>query len=155
MLKHIILATAMTVAVPAVAQTAQTSPQGAAPTGEIVASGIQTPGDPSATAPSTSPAPATEAASTDAQQPAAGGDQVAQVVGREFGTYDKDGDGSLNQTEFSAWMVALRTASDPATKADAPDTRKWVGAAFAQADKDKSKSLTQAELTGFLSQGQS
>jgi len=102
------------------------------------------------------PAPSQPAADPDTAATAgAGGTQVAQVVGQEFGAYDKDGDGKLSQAEFAGWMVALKTASDPATKADSPATRKWVGAAFAQADKDKSRSLTQAELTGFLSQGQS
>ena len=51
------------------------------------------------------------------------------------------------------WMVALKTKTDPATKPDAPETKKWVSAAFAQADADKNKSLTKAEVTGFLTQG--
>ncbi|RZL73337.1 MAG: EF-hand domain-containing protein, partial [Sphingomonas sp.] len=43
--------------------------------------------------------------------------------------------------------------TDPSTKPDAPETKKWVSAAFAQADTDKSKSLTKTEVTSFLSQG--
>jgi hypothetical protein len=52
-------------------------------------------------------------------------------------------------------MVALKTASDPATKAESAATQKWVGAAFAQADTDKNRSLDKGEVTGFLSQGRS
>jgi hypothetical protein len=94
---------------------------------------------------------AAPAASQTAPQPT----PLAEIVDQEFAAYDKDGDGRLSQPEFATWMVALKTAADPATRADSPATAKWVGAAFAQADKDRSRSLTQAELTGFLSQGQS
>jgi Ca2+-binding EF-hand superfamily protein len=86
------------------------------------------------------------------EQPATGG-QVAQVVDTEFPTYDKNGDGKLSATEFGGWMVALKSKTDPSTKPDAPETKKWVSAAFAQADTDKSKSLTKTEVTSFLSQG--
>ena len=50
-------------------------------------------------------------------------------------------------------LVALKEKSDPSTKPDSPATKAWVTQAFASADKDKSKSLSKTELTGFLSQG--
>lgn len=150
MLKYALLAGAMTIAAPALAQSTMTSPQtapGATP-------GAADPSmSPTQTAPGQTP-PAQSAPSQTAQatQPASS-DQVAQVVDTEFPTYDKNGDGKLSTSEFSAWMVALKTKTDPSTKPDAPETKKWVAAAFAQADTDKSKSLTKPELTSFLSQG--
>jgi len=87
-----------------------------------------------------------------AAQPASGPAQVAQVVNSEFPAYDKDANGTLSQAEFASWMVALKTKSDPSTKADSPATKAWVSQAFASADKDKNKSLSKDELTGFLTQ---
>lgn len=178
MLKYALLAGAMIVAAPAIAQTAanptpgapmgaQTAPMGTAT--PDTATTTAAPASPSAATPQTSPtttaqaAPAqTTATPTDAapvqqaaSQPTATGDQVAQVVDSEFPTYDTNKDGKLNATEFSAWMVALKTKTDPSTKAGSPETKKWVSAAFTQADTDKNKSLSKTELTGFLSQGQS
>lgn len=110
-----------------------------------------TPADPAAT---TAPAETAVATATpEATAPAAGASQIAQVVNTEFPTYDKNADKSLDKAEFGQWMVALKTASDPSTKAADPATRKWVDGAFASADTDKSKSVTQAELTTYLSQG--
>ncbi len=86
-----------------------------------------------------------------AQQPVTGA-QVAQVVDAEFPGYDKNGDNLLSTSEFGAWMVALKTQSDPTTVAATPETRKWVDGAFAQADADKNKMLTKTELTRFLTQ---
>lgn len=150
MLKYALLAGAMTIAAPTLAQSTMTSPQ-TAPTA--------TPGaaDPSMSPTQTAPGqtPPTQSApsqTAQAMQPASS-DQVAQVVDTEFPTYDKNGDGKLSTSEFSAWMVALKTKTDASTKPDAPETKKWVAAAFAQADTDKSKSLTKPELTSFLSQG--
>lgn len=77
--------------------------------------------------------------------------QVAEVVNKEFASYDKDGDGALSAAEFDAWMVALKTASDPTTKASAPATKTWLTQAFAQADTDRNKKVSKTELTGFLS----
>jgi hypothetical protein len=87
-----------------------------------------------------------------AAQPASKADQVAQVVNAEFPTYDKDSNGSLNKTEFAAWMVALRKASDPTIKPESAATKKWIGDAFAQADTDKNMSISKTELEGFLAQ---
>lgn len=180
MLKTILLASSMTVAVPALAQDipqstpqstttapaqsepqsqstdtaqAQSTPQGApiagAPVTEATpAQQAQAPADPAATS-----APAESAAATpDAAAQPAGATQVADVVSTEFPTYDKNSDKSLDKAEFGAWMVALKSASDPSTKASDPATKKWVDGAFASADTDKSKSVTQSELTDYLSQ---
>ncbi len=157
MLKYALLGAAMAMTAPALAQTAPTtSPDTAMPTQTApttVGATPQTspaPGDPMQQAPATSPAPAETAA-----QPAAGADQVASVVDSQFGTYDKDANGTLSATEFGAWMVALKSQTDPATDANSPATRKWNQAAFAQADKDKSKSLSKTEVTGFLAPAKS
>ncbi|CAN5423051.1 hypothetical protein BH10PSE15_BH10PSE15_16620 [soil metagenome] len=176
MKKAILLCAMMGISAPAFARTTTADPQAAPMTQSAPAqSTAPATADPSASSPSqtaatapaaptataqTSPAPAagdpaTQTAEQPAQQPASGGTQVAQVVDTEFATYDNNKDGVLSKTEFGAWMVALKTASDPSTKAEAATTKTWVGQAFASADKDKSKSVSKTELTGFLSQGQS
>ncbi|RDE06949.1 EF-hand domain-containing protein [Sphingomonas aracearum] len=194
MLKYVLLAGAMTVAAPALAQSqtpggsagaTTAAPQQQGTPGRAPIGGDSAPPAPdSATAPTqqvpanpaTGATPASPSAATDNAQttdtPSSSGattgatpgspqssaapvnkaDQVAQVVQAEFPSYDKDGNGSLSSTEFGAWMVALKSASDPNAKADDPATRTWAGQAFAQADKDKSKSVSKTELQGFLSQ---
>jgi hypothetical protein len=119
--------------------------------------------DPTVPAPNTqaaAPAPADPATAAAAPAPAApaaapapAGPQVADVVGKEFPTYDKNGNGSLSKAEFSTWMLALKKTSDPAAKDDAA-YKTWTKDAFAQADTDKSKSISKDELTNFLAQGQ-
>lgn len=178
MLKYVFLAGAMTIAAPVLAQDLPASGDQAAPTAATARTVPQTqpiPADPAQTNPATPadpaaapgaataqadsarPMDATQPAVRTAQASAAPGDktqQVAQIVDSEFASYDKDRNGSLSATEFDAWMVALKTAADPSTKAASPDTKKWMAAAFAQADTDKSKSVSKAELTGFLASGQ-
>ena len=95
-------------------------------------------------------APSTQAA----PQPVTG-DQVAQVVDAEFPTYDKNGDNMLSAGEFGTWMTALKSKSGSTDAAATPESRKWLDAAFAQADTDKNKSLSKTELTGFLTQAKS
>lgn len=167
MLKYALLAGVMTVASPALAQqttntaptqaTTQTAPQTQAPAGSPVtdAQPAATPMD-SATA-ATAPADATQTAAAQpaATQSATGADQVASVVETEFPTYDANKDGKLEKAEFASWMVKLKQASDPKATATDAKTKSWVNSAFAQADKDKSKSVSKPELIGFLSQGQS
>ncbi|WP_294201145.1 EF-hand domain-containing protein [uncultured Sphingomonas sp.] len=147
MMKYAFLGAAMMVSAPVLAQVtpapAQTTP--AAPQAAPATSA-----DPAQTA---QPATSTEAAPAGGQVQATGS-QIAQVVDTQFPTYDKDGDGKLNKAEFAQWMVALKSQTDPSTKAEAPATKKWVGSAFAQADADKDKTVSKTELTGFLSQGQ-
>lgn len=156
MLKYALLGAAMAMTAPALAQTA-TSPA-AADAAAQQAAPASTDAAPATTAPATSAAPASPAQAAPADQAAqapAGPAQVAQVVDQQFGAYDKDGDGKLDEAEFGAWMVALKTQTDPATDANSPKTKSWNKAAFAQADKDKSKSLTKAEMTGFLTPAKS
>jgi hypothetical protein len=115
-----------------------------------------TPTDPMAPAPdaqAAAPAPADPATAAATPAPAPAGPQVADVVGKEFPTYDKNGDGSLSRSEFSTWMLALKKTSDPTVKDDAAN-KTWTKDAFAQADTDKSKSVSKDELTNFLAQGQ-
>jgi len=192
MLKHVLLASAFVISVPALAQNQpqtatpqpdtntspaqpQTAPVPAAPT--ATAPAPQTTPAPTAAVPATPPAPTTadsqpqtapvptapspnaQAANpaptdsaTAAATPANPGAQVAEVVNGEFGTYDKNKNGSLSKTEFGAWMTALRTKADPSLKDDAAN-KNWVAQAFTQADTDKSKSVSKDELTNFLSQG--
>jgi len=166
MLKAILLATSVLVAAPAFAQdkpaadTSQTQDQAATP-GQTDPAATVAPAEPAATAQAT-PAPATAAAqptpsqpaaqasAQPATQPAATQDQVAQAVSRDFGTYDKDANGTLSQAEFGAWISTLRKAAEPTFQPGTPDAEKYVGQAFAATDIDKSKSVDKAELTTFL-----
>jgi hypothetical protein len=157
MIKSILLATAMTVAAPAFAQ-ASAPAQTTAPTTQTAPVGsATTPADPSTSAapmqaaPVAEPDPTTQTAQTTAEagQPASG-DQIAQIIEAEFPKYDKDGKGKLNEKQFGDWMVALRSASEPGVTADKPEVKSWVKQAFASADADKSKAVTKAELTKFL-----
>ncbi len=166
MLKYVFLAGAMTIAAPVLAQTA---PQAGTNTARTGTTGTVAPATPATTtdaAPATpqaapaAPATTAQAAPADTQamsaaptEQAATGSQVAQVVDSEFPTYDKDSDGKLSQTEFAGWMDALKAKTDPSAKPGTTEAKKWNTAAFAQADADKSKSVTKEELTGFLSKG--
>lgn len=161
MLKFILLGSAMMIAGPAIAQDGATTPP-IAPLNAAMANatmpmhGGSTPNataadQSTATISVSKPAPQTAsapAASATPQTQSSAGDQVAAIVDSEFGTYDKDASGSLSKVEFAAWMNALK-AKAPAT-ASAPVDPKWNDAAFAQADNDKSTSVTKQELTGFL-----
>lgn len=146
MMKYAFLGAAMMVSAPVLAQVtpapAQTTPAAPQAVPATTADAAQT------------AQPAADASVSTQGQVQANGSQIAQVVDTQFPTYDKDGDGKLNKAEFAQWMVALKSQTDPSTKADAPATKKWVGSAFAQADTDKDKTVSKTELTGFLSQGQ-
>lgn len=80
---------------------------------------------------------------------------VAAAVASEFAAHDLNGDGTLSRAEFGTWMAELRTKGVARAKADAPETREWVTAAFTLADADRNASVTEAELTGFLTRRQS
>ena len=152
MLKHVLLSGAVLIATPAFAQT--TPPAPAAPTATPPAPAAPA-APPAATAPAAPAAPAADpapAAPAAAADPGPGA-QIADVVNKEFPSYDKNKDGKLSQAEFGAWMFALRKASDPALKDDAAN-KKYVAGAFATADTDKSKSVSKDELTNYLVQGQ-
>jgi len=154
MLKYALLAGVITLSAPALAQTqTNTAPTQATP-GQTVPGSGSVEAQPQSTAPADTTT-ATDGAQTAAAQPAAGADQVATVVQTEFPTYDANQDGKLEKAEFASWMVKLKQASDPKASAESAATKKWVSAAFAQADTDKSQSISQPELIGFLSKAQS
>jgi len=173
MLKHVLLVSAVLISTPALAQN---QPQTMPPQPDTNASPAQPQTAPMPQTPQTTPAPTTAAPTTpapttadsqpqtapaptspapDAQAanpaPADQGAQVADVINGEFGTYDKNKNGTLSKPEFGAWMTALRTKADPSLKDDAAN-KSWVAQAFTQADTDKSKSVSKDELTNFLSQ---
>ena len=170
MLKPMLLATSMLFAIPAVAQEVpvQDKPAQAAPAPEQatppVASDDAAPAAQDQAAPATTaeaiPAPSEPAtqpaevasapAATPAAQPAATQEQVAQAVGRDFGSYDKDADGKLNATEFAAWMGDLRKASEPGFQPGSAEAASWSTQVFASVDTDKSASVNKQELTVFL-----
>ena len=78
---------------------------------------------------------------------------VASAVESEFAVRDLNGDGTLSRAEFGAWMAELRAKGAARTKADAPETRAWAIAAFAQADANGNAAVSEAELTGWLTTG--
>ncbi|AXJ96823.1 MULTISPECIES: EF-hand domain-containing protein [unclassified Sphingomonas] len=185
MLKYALLAGAMTIAAPALAQTAtdQTQAQpGRTPIAPTDPATVKdqtaqtqqpaqtvdpaTPADQtapqttSAQTAQTQPDPAAtsatgDATATAAAQPATGTQQVASIVDTEFPSYDANKDGQLTRAEFDDWMLKLKEKSDPSATPDSPATKKWLGAAFTQADKDRNKQISKAELLGFLTQGKS
>ena len=67
------------------------------------------------------PAPAQQP-SQPGQQPA-NATQIAAVIDQGFPTYDKDADGSLKAEEFSSWMVALRSPASRPSPASRRPTR--------------------------------
>lgn len=163
MLKYALLAGAMLISAPALAQQKPATPQ-APPAAQPATQtdpaqpAPQTPApaqDSPAPTAATDPAAPAQAAQTAPAQPLTKAQQIAQVVDSEFATYDKDKNGVLSPAEFDAWMVALKTAADPTTRADAPATKTWLAQAFAQADTDKSKTVSKTELNGFLVAGNS
>ncbi len=187
MLKSILLASAVMISAPALAQDAapqgttppaqeQTAPPAAepaapadtaAPADEATAVDSTAQATPAPTEPTAAPAEqpaqaaeqapaATEQPAQTAQKPAAEGKQpanaaqIAQVVDAGFPTYDKDADGNLKAEEFGAWMVALRSASEPAFTGQSAADKEWITRAWAAADKDKSNGINKDELKGFL-----
>jgi hypothetical protein len=114
-----------------------------------------TPAAPAAADAAPARAPAAPAAAPAAPAAAAAPAPVApmaDIIGKEFPSYDKNHDGKLSKAEFGAWMFALRKASDPALKDDAAN-QTYVAGAFKTADTDKSNSVSKDELTNYLSQG--
>lgn len=156
MLKYSLIASAMIISSPALAKTVPAPDQSAPSSMATAPAAPQTapaPAAPAPNAPAANPTPADPAIAAAQPAPnASGGDQVAAVVGKEFPTYDKDSNGTLSKAEFTAWMLALKSASDPSVKATDPATKAWMTQAFVQADSDKSKSVSKDELTNFLAQ---
>jgi hypothetical protein len=132
MVRILLLSAAIAVTAPAMAQTAPE--QGVLPSAPQAA----TPAAPAA--PSTPANPATA---------------VASIVDSEFPAYDANKDGQLDQSEFSRWMVALKTQEMKATGSQLPTDQvmAWANGAFTTADKDKSISISKPELISYLSGG--
>ena len=155
MLKQMLLIGAAAVSFPALAQTTAPPADPAAPP-----TAIEPATAPDATMPAEpAPAPAPDAsappAATEAAPAAAAATptQIAQIVEKEFPTYDADANGDLNNAEFASWMKKLRAATEPSVDPESADVKTWIGQAFAAADGDKSGAVNKTELTGFLSRG--
>ncbi|MCW4461838.1 hypothetical protein OK349_08955 [Sphingomonas sp. BT-65] len=160
MLKSILLASAVMISAPVLAQEApaqETAPpaQETAPPAEAPAAPAETtaPADtaqqPQEATPAQQPAQTADQPAQSGQQPA-NATQIAQVVDQGFPTYDKDADGSLKAEEFNSWMVALRSASEPAFQGQSAADKEWLTRALAAADADKSGGVSKDELKGFL-----
>jgi outer membrane biosynthesis protein TonB len=167
MIKSILLAGVVMISAPVLAQEApaqETPPAPAEQPAEpaeapaAVEQPAETAQQPQEATPAEPAAPAEQPAQAAEQQPAkppqgqqpANATQIAAVVDQGFPTYDKDADGSLKAEEFNSWMVALRSASEPAFKGESTADKQWLGAALAQADTDKSGSVNKDELKTFL-----
>lgn len=135
MLKHILLISSFAVAVPAFAQ-------------EVPASDASQQSAPQASATPAQASPETQAT----PQPATPSPAVKAAIEREFPVYDVNKSGVLEQTEFAAWMTALRKASDPTFDPAVEESAKWLTGVFTYADSDKSLSVTKAEMATLLSQ---
>lgn len=180
MLKSILLASAVAISAPAFAQdmpqqqtpppqeqsapteTTEPVPQEAPapatqPEAEVTPAPTPTPSPTPTPTPTPTPAPEPQVAEPQAQaqtsQPAqqpANAAQIAQIVDQGFPTYDKDGDGNLTGEEFGSWMVALRSATEPAFTGESASDKEWLTRALAAADADKSGGVTNPELKTFL-----
>ncbi len=159
MLKQMLLIGAAAVSFPALAQTTAPAADPAAPTTATEPAPMTDAAPPADAATTPAPAPAPDAsAPTAPAEPAAAGTaatptQIAQIVEKEFPTYDADANGDLNDMEFAAWMKKLRAATEPSVDPESAEVKTWIGQAFAAADGDKSGAVNKTELTGFLSRG--
>ena len=159
MLKQMLLIGAAAVSFPALAQTTAPAADPAAPTTATEPATAPATAPDAAMPAEPAPAPAPDAsappAATEAAPAAAAATptQIAQIVEKEFPTYDADANGDLNNAEFASWMKKLRAATEPSVDPESADVKTWIGQAFAAADGDKSGAVNKTELTGFLSRG--
>lgn len=144
MIRTLLFSTAIAIAAPAMAQQSMTPEQGAMPAAPQSV-------EPAAPTEATPAAPA-QAAPTAPANPA---NAVATIVDTEFPAYDANGDGQLDQSEFSRWMVALKDQEMKATGKTLPadQVTAWASGAFTTADADKSVSVSKPELISYLSGG--
>ena len=105
-----------------------------------------TPATPPASSVMPAPAPAQDSAAPAAAEPAS---DPKAIIASEFPTYDKDANGALSRVEFDTWLTALKEKSGDTTMKPA-DKTSWLKTAFTTADKDKSKGVSLAELTDYL-----
>lgn len=159
MIKSILLAGAVMISAPVLAQDAPAQETPPAPAEQPAPADAPAPAEqPAETAQQPQEATPAEQPAQTAQQPAAAqqgqqpanATQIAAVVDQGFPTYDKDADGNLKAEEFNSWMVALRSASEPAFKGESAADKQWLSAALTQADKDKSGGVNKDELKTFL-----
>jgi hypothetical protein len=101
---------------------------------------------PAASQPPASQPPASPTPGAQTRAPSAA--EVGQHVQAEFRARDRDGNGSLNQAEFSGWLGELMARAPGQT---APPAASALAAAFTQADIDRSQSVSPAEMTALLS----
>lgn len=137
MVRTFLLTAALAITAPAMAQMAPVPADGATPATPAA------PAAPAAPQAATPSAPANPAAS------------VASIVDAEFPAYDANKDGQLDQSEFTRWMVALKSQEMKATGSALPaeQVTAWANGAFTTADKDKSTSISKTELVSYLSGG--
>ncbi|MBH1992903.1 MAG: EF-hand domain-containing protein [Sphingomonadaceae bacterium] len=140
MIRTLLFSTALAIGAPAMAQQAATPDQGAAATPAADAAPV---------------APQSAPAQPQAATPANSGSAVASIVDSEFPAYDANGDGQLDQSEFSRWMVALKDQEMKATGKTLPaeQVSAWASGAFKTADADKSTTVSKPELVTYLSGG--
>lgn len=133
MVRTILFTAALAIAAPAMAQQA--------PAADATPATPATPAAPASPQAATPAAPANPAAS------------VASIVDAEFPAYDANKDGQLDQSEFTRWMVALKSQEMKATGSTLPadQVSAWANGAFTTADKDKSISVSKTELVSYLS----
>ena len=155
MLKQMLLIGAAAVSFPALAQTTTPAADPAAPTTVTEPATAPDATMPAEPAPAPAPDASAPPAATEAAPAAAAATptQIAQIVEKEFPTYDADANGDLNNAEFASWMKKLRAATEPSVDPESADVTTWIGQAFAAADGDKSGAVNKTELTGFLSRG--
>jgi predicted component of type VI protein secretion system len=155
MLKQMLLIGAAAVSFPALAQTTAPAADPAAPTTATEPATAPDATMPTEPAPTPAPDASAPPAATEAAPAAAAATptQIAQIVEKEFPTYDADANGDLNNAEFASWMKKLRAATEPSVDPESADVKTWIGQAFAAADGDKSGAVNKTELTGFLSRG--
>jgi hypothetical protein len=150
MLRHLLVTGAIVLSAPAVAQT-QTpaadppAPQAGPPSATDAPAAPETQTSPQPDSSTPTNATGTNSTTTAAQQ------SPTDIIATEFPGYDADKSGDLNKAEFGKWMLALRAKSPQAgEKKSQAELDKWAGTAFTQADTDKNKKVSQAELGAFL-----
>jgi hypothetical protein len=139
MIRTLLVSTALVVTAPAMAQQPTAPMQGAMP----AAPESTSPAAPAAPQTATPAAPSNPATS------------VATIVDSEFPAYDANSDGQLDQSEFTRWMVALKSQEMKATGSALPaeQVSAWANGAFTTADTDKSITVSKPELVKYLSGG--
>jgi hypothetical protein len=154
MIRNLMFVSVFALAAPAIAQDTQ-PPQEPATESTATQPPAEAQTMPETPAPSTTttttPDPAAAATPAQPAEAAAANTptSVAAVVDTDFPSFDADKNGELSKEEFASWMGKLREAQ-PSAPAATGDAKAWTEAAFAQADTDKSKTVSKGELTTFL-----